>query len=256
MEKPRCAIVRPPADSFVRAVSNHRDRDKINPARARRQHENYRDTLGDLVGRLVELPRQERYPDSCFVQDTAVVVDGQALIARTGIPTRRGETTTIARALEPLVETIETVPPPGPIEGGDILRLGRRLLVGRSRRTTVAAIDFFHDWGKRLGYQVIAVPVPPGVLHLSSAVSVVNDDLVMGLPELLEHEAFDRVDTLPVAGPLEACNVLAIEDHIIASGDYEAHDELEKEGLTVHRIDLTEFIRADAGPTCLALLVD
>lgn len=256
MNRPSFAIVRPPGDSFVRAVSSHKQRDQIDPGKARRQHENYCYILEDLVGKLIELPRAEAYPDSCFTQDTAIVVEGHALIARTGIPTRRGETRSIIKALSPLVETVTEVPPPGTLEGGDVLRLGNRLLVGRSRRTTVAAIDFLYDWGKRLGFKVEAVPVPMGVLHLSTAVSVINDGLVMGLPRVLEDPAFDRVATLPVWEPLEACNVLAIEDRVIASGEYEAHSDLEKEGITVHRTDLTDFIRADAGPTCLALLVD
>jgi len=256
MEKPRYAIVRPPGDSFFRAVSNHKDRDKIDPAKARRQHENYRYVLEDLVGKLVELSREELYPDSCFTQDTAVVIDGHALIARTGIPTRRGETTSIAKALRPMVETISSVPPPGTLEGGDIVVLGKRLLVGRSRRTSTAGIDSLQEWAEPLGYQVVPVDVPKGALHLSTAVSVINDDLVMGLPKVLDHEAFDTVNTLPVwEGPLEACNVLVIGEHVIASGEYEVHEELEKEGMTLHRPDLQEFIRADAGPTCLALLV-
>lgn len=255
--KPRYAIVRPPGDSFIRAVSNHREADRIDPAKARRQHENYRYALEDLVGEIKQLKPQELYPDSCFTQDMAVVVDGHALIARTGTPTRRGEEKSITRVLTPLVETVTTIPPPGTLEGGDVLRIGRTLLVGRSNRTSNAAIDFLAEWAKRLGYRVLAVPVPQGVLHLGTGVSIISDDLVMGLPQMLEDSVFDRVRTLPVRDdPLPACNVLVIGDHVIASGEYRTHDELEKVGVTVHRVDLIDFVRADAGPTCLALLVD
>ncbi len=257
MNKPRYAIVRPPGDSFYRAVSNHKEKNKIDPAKARRQHENYRDTLAEMVGKVIELPRDERYPDSCFTQDTALILDGHALIARTGVPTRRGETTSIVDALKPLVETLDAVPPPGSLEAGDVLRLGKNLLVGRSRRTSMAGADSLREWAERLGYRVVPVNVPPGVLHLGTAVSVMNDQLVMGLPHVLEHEVFDTVNTLPVSDdPLEACNVLVIGDQVIASGEYEVHQELEKEGFTLHRLDLQEFIRADAGPTCLTLLVE
>lgn len=257
MKKPRYVIVRPPGDSFFRAVSNHKERDKIDPGKARRQHQNYRDTLAEMVGEVIELPKQELYPDSCFTQDTAIVVDGHGLLARTGIPTRRGETKAIGNALRPLVDTLDEVPPPGTLEGGDVIRLGNHLLVGRSRRTSMAAIDYLQEWAKPFGYRVVPVRVPPGVLHLSTAVSVLRDDLVMGLPEVLEDEAFDTVDTLAVRDEaLEACNVLVMGDHVIASGEYETHEALEEEGFTVHRQDLQEFIRADAGPTCLALLVD
>ena len=241
---------------MIRAVSNHKERDKIDPVKARRQHENYRELVQELVGELKELPRQEQFPDSCFIQDTAVVVDGHALVARSGVPTRRGETTSIAKALTPLVETVQQVPPPGTIEGGDVLRIGKRLLVGRSRRTSMAGIDFLKEWAERLGYRVVPVGVPSGILHLGTGVSVINDELVMGLPQLLEDEAFDTVSTLAVQDdPPQACNVLVIENHVVAAGEYRAHEELEREGFRIHRLDLREFIRADGGPTCLALLV-
>jgi dimethylargininase len=256
-DKPRYDIVRPPGDSFVRAVSNHPDRDKIDPARARRQHEDYRFLLENMVGEILELRPDERYPDSCFTQDTAVVVDGHALIARTGIPTRRGETTSIAKALKPLVESVTELPPPGTLEGGDVVRLGKRLLVGQSRRTTSSAIDYFHDWAKPLGFRVVPVRVPMGILHLSTAVTVLNDELVMGHPQVLEDEVFDSVATLPIHDdPLQAYNALVIGQRVIASGEYKVHDLLEKEGFIVHHPDLTEFVRADAGPTCLSLLID
>ncbi|HYN99550.1 MAG TPA: arginine deiminase family protein [Actinomycetota bacterium] len=254
--KPRYAIVRQPPESFVRAISHHPDQDKIDPKVARRQHENYRYILEDLVGELIELPKRERYPDSCFVQDTAIVLNGRALLMRTATPTRRGEEISIAKALAPLVDGVDTVPPPGTIECGDMVVLGNRLLVGRSRRTTPSGIDFVSGWAGALGYKVVPIEVPMGVLHLSTAISVLHDGLVMGLPSVLEHPAFDRVNTLPVYEPLEACNVLVIGDRVIASGDYEVHGELEKQGFKVSRPDLTEFIRADAGPTCLALLIE
>jgi dimethylargininase len=255
--KPRYAIVRQPADSFIRAVSDHKDRDNIDPVKARRQHEDYLYVLEDLVGEIIRLPKLELYPDSCFTQDMAVVVEGHALICRTGTPTRRGEEKSITKALTPLVESVTTIPPPGTMEGGDVVRLGRKLLIGQSRRTSVAAIDFFAEWAKPLGYRVVPVPVPPGVLHLGTGVSVINDELVMGLPRMLEDPVFDSVSTLPVYDdPLDACNVLVLGNHVIAAGEYKTHKELEKAGCVVHAVDLVQFVRADAGPTCLSLLVD
>ncbi|CAN5900622.1 arginine deiminase family protein [soil metagenome] len=254
--KPRYAIVRPPGDCFVRAVSDHPEQDKIDPKNARRQHENYRYILEDLVGELIVLPKSERYPDACFTQDTAIVVKNRALMWRTATPTRRGEENSVAKRLAPLVDAVDTVPPPGTIECGDLLVLGNTLLIGRSRRTTPSGIDFMSSWAGDLGYKVVPIEVPMGVLHLSTAVSIIHDGLVMGLPAVLEHPAFDRVNTLPVYdGPLDACNVLVIGDRVIASGEYEVHKQLEKEGFGVSVPDLSEFIRADAGPTCLSLLV-
>lgn len=255
--KPRYAIVRPPADSFFRAVSDHKQAEKIDPKNARRQHENFRYILEDLVGELVELPKNERFPDSCFTQDTAIVLKNRALLMRTATPSRRGEEKLIAKALAPRVDSIDTVPPPGTVECGDIMLLGNQLLVGRSRRTTPHGIDFLRGWAGDLGYKVVQIEVPMGVLHLTTAISVIHDGLVMGLPEVLEHPVFDRVNTLPVYDePVDACNVLVIGDRVIASGEYKVHEELEKQGFTVSRPDLSEFILANGGPTCLAILIE
>ena len=254
--KPRYAIVRPPPDSYIRAVSDHPQANKIDVREARRQHENYRYILEDLVGELIELPKKERYPDSCFTQDTAIVLKGRALIMRSATPSRRGEEISIGKALASLVDGVDTVPPPGTLEMGDMMVLGNKLLVGRSRRTTPSAIDFVHTWAGALGYKVVPIEVPMGVLHLSTAISVINDHLVMGLPEVLDHEVFDRVNTLPVWDePLDACNVLVVGDRLVASGEYEVHEKLEKEGYTVSRPDLSEFIKANAGPSCLSILI-
>ncbi len=254
--KPRVAIVRPPADSFIRAVSDHPQADKIDVKQARRQHENYRYILEDLVGEMIEMPKKERYPDSCFTQDAAIVLKDRALLMRTATPSRRGEEISLGKVLAPLVDGVDTVPPPGTLEGGDVIVMGNKLLVGRSRRTTRSAIDFVDVWAGALGYQVVPIEVPMGILHLTTAISVINDQLVMGLPQVLEDEAFDRVNTLPVMdGAVDACNVLVVGDRVVASGEYEVHDQLEKEGYTVSRPDLSEFIKADAGPSCLSLLI-
>jgi dimethylargininase len=138
-----------------------------------------------------------------------------------------------------------------------MMLLGNTLLVGRSRRTTPSGIDFVGTWAGALGYKVVPVEVPMGVLHLTTAISVIHDGLVMGLPKVLEHPVFDRVNTLPVYDdPVDACNVLVIGDRVIASGEYEVHKELEKQGFTVSTPDLSEFIRADAGPSCLSILIE
>lgn len=255
--KPRYAIVRPPADSFIRAVSNHPEADKIDPKVARRQHENYRYILEDLVGEMIELPKHERYPDSCFTQDTAIVLNNRALLMRSATPSRRGEEISIGKALAPLVDGVDTIPPPGTVECGDMMLLGNTLLIGRSRRTTPSGIDFVGSWAGALGYRVVPIEVPMGVLHLTTAISVIHDGLVMGLPQVLEHPAFDRVNTLPVYDdPVDACNVLVIGERVIASGEYAVHKELEKEGFSVSTPDLSEFIRADAGPSCLSILIE
>lgn len=254
--KVRVAIVRPPGDSFRLAVSRHADRDRIDPHKARAQHEIYCATLSGLGVKVITLAPDERYPDGCFTQDPALVLKGQALIGRTGVGSRAAEAESLAAALVPFVDALEHLLPPATLEGGDVLLIGKRILVGRSIRTNKAGIEAVTRFAGALGYRVTAVPVPAGVLHLSTAVTAPSDGLVIGLDEVLENEAFAGMEKIPVEEALlAACNVLTIDDQIIASGDYPVHDKLANEGFKVHRLDLSEFVRADAGPTCLSQLI-
>ncbi|MEX2586489.1 MAG: arginine deiminase family protein [Actinomycetota bacterium] len=254
--KPPWAVVKPPPSSFFRAISSHPKGGFIDPARALRQHHEYQETLGSIVERLVVMEPNELHPDSCFTQDTAVVLQSAALLARSGIGVRKAELPAVKKVLQQgLVNEIHEVPPPGSLEGGDVLRVGKTLVVGRSRRTSSLGIEALTGFAEPLGYRVVPVDVPSGLLHLSTAVTVLNDELVIGLPEVLRNSAFAGLEQIPVTdGPLEACNVLAVGRHVIASGSYEVHDVLERKGFIVHGLDLGEFVKADAGPTCLALL--
>jgi dimethylargininase len=206
---------------------------------------------------LIVLPADERYPDSCFTQDPAVVLDGRGLLARPGVGSRRGEVGAIESALAEIVTSIDAVREPATLEGGDVLRLGRRLIVGRSKRTNDAGIASLRQFAEPLGFQVRSAEVPVGVLHLTTAATALSDTLVIGRHDVLEQEAFQGIDRIEVKDEsIEACNVLALGNDVIASGEYEVHREIERRGFTVHCINLSEFVRADAGPTCLALLVD
>lgn len=253
--KPPWAVVKPPPNSFFRAISSHPDGGSIDPSRALRQHHDFQETLGSMVDRLVVMEANELHPDSCFTQDTAVILGSSAVLARSGIGVRKSELPAVRRALKTLVDDILEIPPPGSLEGGDVLCIGKTLIVGRSRRTSQLGIEALTGFVKPMGYRVETVDVPPGLLHLSTGVTALGDRLVIGLPQMLRNPAFAGVEQIPVTeDPLEACNVLAIGDQVIASGSYAAHEALERRGFTVHCLDLSEFVKADAGPTCLALL--
>lgn len=205
---------------------------------------------------LVLLPPDTRHPDSCFTQDPALVLQGRALIGMSGVASRAGEAESLEAAIRPLVSSVERLEAPATLEGGDAIVIGNRLLVGLSTRTNEAGFAALARFAEPLGLSVHSVPVPRGVLHLSTAVSVLTDELVLGLDEVLNHEAFNGLDQIPVGdAPLAACNVLVIDDQVIASGDYAIHNRVEQQGFRVHRLDLSDFERADAGPTCLSLLI-
>lgn len=251
------AIVRPPGDSFVRAESRHPDRHRIDPERARAQHRAYRGLLETAGFNVVVLPPDESYPDSCFTQDPAIVVAGQALVGRFGAPSRRGEEDGLVEALGPFVQFIDRVAPPGTLEGGDLIRAGRRLIVGRSRRTNDEGIAALRRFAEPLGFEVATAEVPAWALHLQTAATAAGGRAVIGTEEVVTQAAFEGLERIVVdEGDRGACNVADVGRALIAAGDHPVHQQLRKLGFEVWATDLDEFERADGSPTCLSLLVD
>jgi dimethylargininase len=254
-EAPRAAIVRPPSDAFARAISSAGA--AIDPQRARAQHAAYRAALADLV-EVVTLPADEELPDACFVDDCAVVLGGQALLTRPGARARADEPARLAETLAGLVDELHRMTAPATLDGGDVLRLGRTLVAGRSERTSQDGIGQLTRFAEAAGGRVEVAAVPPGTLHLQSAVTVLADDAVVGTAELLEQPALRGVTHRLVVPPEEtaAANVLAVGTTVVLpAGCPRTAAAVAALGFEVREVDLGEFHKADGGATCLSLLV-
>jgi dimethylargininase len=253
-DAPRAAIVRPPSDAFARAISSTGA--AIDPARARAQHAAYADALADLV-EVVTLPADEELPDACFVDDCAVVLGGRALLTRPGAPSRAAEPERLAGALARLVD-LQRMSAPATLDGGDVLRLGRTLVAGRSERTSQEGIAQLTRFAEAAGGRVEVAAVPRGTLHLQSAVTALADDAVVGTAELLEQPALRGVTSKVVVPPEEAAaaNALAVGTTVILpAGCPRTATAVAALGFEVREVDLGEFAKADGGATCLSLLV-
>jgi dimethylargininase len=254
-DAPHAAIVRPPSDAFANALSSTRA--AIDPARARAQHAVYRAALADLV-EVVALPGDEELPDACFVDDCAVVLGGQALLTRPGARSRAAEPERLAADLARLVDDLHRMTAPATLDGGDVLRLGRTLVVGRSERTNQAGVEQLTRFAEAAGGRVEVAAVPVGTLHLQSAVTALADDAVVGTAELLEQPALRGLATRLVVPPEEApaCNLVAVgTTALLPTGCPRTAAAVHALGFDVREVDLGEFHKADGGATCLSLLV-
>jgi dimethylargininase len=135
------AFTRPVPDSVMDCELTHIARAPIDVANARRQHTEYQQALRSLGCEVRELPALHDHPDSVFIEDTALVFDECAVITRPGAESRRGETAGVAEALKPY-RRLYHIEAPGTLDGGDVLRVGKRVYVGdssptRSRRTAI-----------------------------------------------------------------------------------------------------------------------
>jgi dimethylargininase len=251
---PARALVRSVSDSFQHAL---RERPvPLDVPRARQQHAAYLAALRGAGVELIELPADEAHPDACFVEDCAVILDAAALITRPGAPSRLGEAPAIAAALAPHCETIKTMDPPALLDGGDVLRVGPRLYVGRSARTNAAGVAALAAFAAPHGLAVVPVDLRAG-LHLKSVVTLAAPGTLVLLAGAIHPSEFaaTRADILVLDEPAGA-NVLALGDRVLVSTAAPAAiDRMIARGLAVVPLDIGEFNNADGAFTCLSLRI-
>jgi len=246
------ALVRPPGDSFRRAISSTGA--AIDAPLAQRQHAEYCQALA-AAGLTVEvLPPDERFPDSCFMQDPAVVIAGRAIICRPGAESRRGEESSVAAALAgrfPLSRIVA----PGTLEGGDVLILPDRVVVGRSGRTNAAGIAQLAVALAGTGLPVYAAEVQP-YLHLLTAVTHLGAGTALVIEGWPLPPPLAGLEALRVPqDEAYAANSLGIGAHVIMpAGHPRVAAMLAARGFTVLPVPLSEFAKADGGVTCLSLV--
>ncbi|NML34446.1 dimethylarginine dimethylaminohydrolase family protein [Paraburkholderia antibiotica] len=216
------------------------------------QFDAYCAALRDLGLKLAELPAQSEFPDSHFVEDTAVVMPELAVITRPGAPARRGETDTIAPALAAFRELRPLAA--GNMDGGDVLMVDKRFFIGVSGRTDAAGIRAFTDIVAPHGYTVDAIEVAGG-LHLKSVVNYIGNNVLLLNEALADHEAFRDFERIVVDAEEEyAGNTLWINDTLITPQGYPLTlKRLESLGLPLIQLDTSEFRKMDGGLTCLSL---
>ena len=250
----RIAITRGVSPSLARCELTHVERRRIDVDRARAQHAGDRARLESLGCRLVSLPAAEALPDCVFVEDAALVFDEVAVITRPGAPSRRPETALVTEALAPF-RSLRHVEPPDTIDGGDVLRLDRKVFVGISTRTTPGAVAQLDAILHPLGYAVRGVPMS-GCLHLKTAVTQVAPGAVLLNPAWVDASLFREFDVVEVdpAEPM-AANALLIGANVVYPEAFRlTRARLEGLGLAVHVLDVSELARAEGGVTCCSLV--
>jgi dimethylargininase len=247
------ALTRAISPRMAECELTHLERTPIDVARAEAQHRAYEAALESLGCRVERIDPLPEMADSVFVEDTAVVLDEVALITRPGAESRRGETPSVAAALRahrPLL----SIEAPGILDGGDVLRLGRRLFVGLSRRSDARAVGQMQRLLAPLGYQVRGVEVH-GCLHLKTAVTQLDDRTVLINPDWVDASSFgaEAIEVHPEE-PM-AANVLRVGARLLYPEAFpRTRERLEARGYPVTTLDVSELARAEGALTCCSLI--
>jgi len=250
------AITRAVSPALAKCELSFVARQPIDLALAREQHRAYERTLESLGARVISLPAEPELPDSMFVEDPAIVLDELAVIFPLGTPARRGETESLARALSAYRE-LARVELPGTMEGGDVLRVGRELYVGLSRRTNEEGVRQLRALVTAHGYEVVSVPVH-GCLHLKSAVTHLGGKTLLANRAWFDAGAFSGYEWVDVAAEEpHAANALALGGAVIFPAAFpRTRERIEKCGFRVISLDISELQKAESGLTCSSLIFE
>lgn len=248
------AITREVSPALADCQLSFVERDAIDLDRARAQHAAYRAALEALGCRVLELPAEAAFPDSVFVEDVALAFDEVAIATRPGAESRRDEGSAVLELLGS-VRPVSRIEAPGTLDGGDVLRIGKRVFVGISARSNESGHGQLRALLAPHGYTVESVATRD-CLHLKSAVTQVGDATVLVNPawvDLAPFADYTRIEVDP-AEP-HAANAVRIGDALLyPEGFPQTLARLRAAGIAVTTVDVSELQKAEGAVTCCSIL--
>lgn len=250
------AITRKVSSALANCELSYLPRQPIDLEKARAQHKAYEDLLDRLGARVFSLPEEPDLPDAMFVEDPAIVFDEVAVICPLGTETRRKEAPSLAAALEPY-RKLAYVKLPGTLEGGDVLRVGKRVFAGVTKRSNPEGIRQLAVIVAKFGYELTAVPVS-GCLHLKSAVTFLGRKTLLANRawfEAMRFAGFEWIDVDP--SEAHAGNALTVGETVVFPASFpKTRERIEARGFKVVSLDISELQKAESALTCSSSLFE
>ena len=266
------AIVRPPAGNFFEGLTTS-GLGAPDSERALAQHQAYCAALEQCGLTLTRLEADPDYPDATFVEDTAVITEGCAVLTRPGAPSRAGEVASIRRMLADLFPTVSEIQSPGTLDGGDVCEAGSHFFIGISERTNEAGAEQLAELLAPYGYtssfvNIRGTGVPPvphsqdaratsKLLHLKSGLAYLGDKRLVVTDALANRAEFSGYDLIRVNSDEEyAANCVRVNAHVLVAAGYPRFEgELRELGYRTIALEMTEFQKMDGGLSCLSLRI-
>nr|WP_192812268.1 dimethylargininase [Salinibacterium sp. PAMC 21357] len=246
------ALVRAPSSRLAEGELTHLDRVPVDADLADTQWEAYVEALRANGFETVEVAAADELADSVFIEDTVVVFGEVAVLTSPGAESRRGEIDAVRESVSSLALEVHEIIEPGTLDGGDVLKVGSTVYVGRGGRTNAEGIRQLRAIVSPLGYSVIAVPVEK-VLHLKSGVTALPDGTVIGYADLVDNvDLYDRFLAVPEA---EGAAVVVLSDDavLMSSSAPKTAALIENLGYRVVTVDVSEFEKMEGCVTCLSV---
>ena len=252
----RRAIVRPPAPTLAKGLTTV-DLGAPDLARARKQHTAYCEALERCGLTITVLPEDAAHPDSTFVEDTAILSPGQAILTRPGAPSRRGEVGAIESSLTRLDRRLRWITPPGTLDGGDVCEAGGRFLIGISQRTNAEGARQLTSFLAEEDFPTSTIDIRdvPGILHLKSGIASIGHGRVVAIEALREHPELRAYEIVTVENQeAYAANCVLVNGTLIMPAGYPRLEAtFVRLGYEIEALSMSEFEKLDGGLSCLSL---
>jgi dimethylargininase len=221
------------------------------------QHEHYCRALAECGLAVMALEADARFPDSTFVEDTAVITGRGAILTRPGAASRAGEVDAIRSAILEFYPLPRAIDAPGTVDGGDVCEAEDHFFIGVSHRTNEEGARQLAVHLAGLGYTSSIVDVRPlnSILHFKSGVAYIGDNTLVAIEELAANPQFGRFSTVRVcAAEKYAANCVRVNDRVLVAEGYpQLERDLRARGFDPLALDMSEFQKMDGGLSCLSL---
>jgi dimethylargininase len=250
------AIVRPPAPNFAYGLTSV-ELGKPDYELALQQHRAYCEALRSCGLSLIELEADEQYPDSTFVEDTALITERGAILTRPGAVSRAEEVDSIETVLRRCFSDLRRIEAPGTVDAGDVCEAGSHFFIGVSNRTNEAGARQLANLLNEFDYSSSLIDMRgiSNILHLKSGIAFLGNGYLVSIDELSQREEFREYEIIrPAPGEEYAANCLSINDHVlVAAGHGLFEQRLGSLGFKTISLEMSEFQKMDGGLSCVSL---
>jgi dimethylargininase len=247
------AIVKTPCKNIVSGLTSA-NLGTPNYSLALSQHQKYIEALKQCGLKVTILEADEKFPDSTFVEDTALLTPYCAIITNPGAHTRRGEVNKMKGFVRRFYSDVESIIEPGTLEGGDVMMSGKHYYIGLSKRTNKRGAGQLIRILNKYGMTGSTVTLKD-VLHLKSGVSYLENNILLATGEFLTKAEFRKFNLIQIDNDESyAVNSLWINDKVLVpKGFPKTKKKIEKSGYTTIEVDVSEFQKLNGGLSCLSL---
>jgi dimethylargininase len=247
------AIVRTPAKSLADGITTA-GLGKPDYELTLEQHGQYVEALESCGLTVSVIEADDRYPDSMFVEDTALLMPRCAIVTHPGAVSRRGEVAAVSSRLSDFYPRVDAIQSPGTVDAGDIMMVGDHCYIGLSERTNADGAAQMISFLQTSGYSGSTVPISE-TLHLKSSVSYLENNNLVVAGELVSKADFADFNHIEIVeSERYAANCVWINDHVLmASGYPQSGEQIRGLGYSVIELDVSEFQKLDGGLSCLSL---